>query len=50
MMRPRVLVVVATFLAPCDNGTARAVGIEVKATLKARKLLILLNEKNAKNT
>jgi hypothetical protein len=27
-----------------------AVGIELKATLKARKLLILLNEKNAKNT
>jgi len=27
-----------------------AVGIELKATLEARKLLILLNEKNAKNT
>jgi hypothetical protein len=27
-----------------------AVGIELKATLKMRKLLILLNEKNAKNT
>lgn len=27
-----------------------AVGIELKATLKIRKLLILLNEKNAKNT
>jgi len=27
-----------------------AVGIGLKATLKARKLLILLNEKNAKNT
>ncbi len=27
-----------------------AVGIELKATLKTRKLLILLNEKNAKNT
>ena len=27
-----------------------AVGIELKATLKARKLLILLNEKNDKNT
>jgi len=27
-----------------------AVGIELKATLKARKLLILLNEKNVKNT
>jgi hypothetical protein len=26
-----------------------AVGIELKATLKARKLLILLNEKNDKN-
>jgi hypothetical protein len=26
------------------------VGIELKATLKTRKLLILLNEKNAKNT
>ena len=26
-----------------------AVGIELKATLKTRKLLILLNEKNAKN-
>ncbi len=26
-----------------------AVGIELKATLKARKLLILLNAKNAKN-
>ena len=25
-------------------------GIELKATLKTRKLLILLNEKNAKNT
>jgi len=29
---------------------AGAVGIELKATLKTRKLLILLNEKNAKNT
>jgi len=28
----------------------RAVGIEPKATLKIRKLLILLNAKNAKNT
>ena len=27
-----------------------AVGIELKAALKTRKLLILLNEKNAKNT
>jgi len=27
-----------------------AVGIELKATLKARKLLIPLNEKNGKNT
>jgi hypothetical protein len=27
-----------------------AVGIELKATLKTRKLLILLNEKNGKNT
>jgi hypothetical protein len=27
-----------------------AVGIELKVTLKTRKLLILLNEKNAKNT
>jgi len=27
-----------------------AVGIELKATLKARKLLIPLNGKNAKNT
>jgi hypothetical protein len=27
-----------------------AVGIELKTTLKTRKLLILLNEKNAKNT
>jgi hypothetical protein len=27
-----------------------AVGIELKATLKARKLLILLNGKNGKNT
>jgi hypothetical protein len=27
-----------------------AVGIELKAMLKMRKLLILLNEKNAKNT
>jgi hypothetical protein len=27
-----------------------AVGIELKATLKTRKLLILLNGKNAKNT
>jgi hypothetical protein len=27
-----------------------AVGIELKATLKTRKLLILLNEKNDKNT
>jgi len=27
-----------------------AVGIELKATLKTRKLLILLNAKNAKNS
>ena len=27
-----------------------AVGIELRATLKKRKLLILLNEKNDKNT
>jgi hypothetical protein len=27
-----------------------AVGIELKATLKARKLLILFNAKNAKNS
>lgn len=27
-----------------------AVGIELKATLKIRKLLVPLNEKNAKNT
>jgi hypothetical protein len=27
-----------------------AVGIELKATLKTRKLLISLNEKNSKNT
>ncbi len=33
-----------------DSWLAEAVGIELKATLKMRKLLILLNEKNAKNT
>src|SRR5216684_3263163 len=33
-----------------QNGSCGAVGIELKATLKTRKLLILLNEKNAKNT
>src|SRR5436309_16114478 len=33
-----------------ENGTCGAVGIGLKATLKARKLLIPLNVKNAKNT
>ena len=33
-----------------DSWLAEAVGVELKATLKTRKLLILLNEKNAKNT
>ncbi len=32
------------------NGSCGAVEIELKTTLKTRKLLILLNEKNAKNT
>jgi hypothetical protein len=31
-------------------GLVGAVGIELKAVLKTRKLLILLNDKNAKNT
>jgi len=33
-----------------ENGGCGVVGIELKTTLKTRKLLILLNEKNAKNT
>jgi hypothetical protein len=32
------------------SGLVGAVGIELKATLKIRNLLILLNGKNAKNT
>jgi hypothetical protein len=43
---------------PCLSGKGnrlnrtfdRGVGIELKATLKARKLLILFNAKNAKNS
>jgi hypothetical protein len=33
-----------------DGMAGRAVGIELKATLKARKLLISLNVKSAKNS
>jgi hypothetical protein len=37
-------------LSKSNEGLVGAVGIELKAALKTRKLLILLNEKNAKNT
>ena len=42
----------ANLLSPDQSGRwlVGAVGIELKATLKTRKLLIPLNEKNAKNT
>ena len=42
----------AVFASPLERmrKLVGAVGIELKATLKTRKLLILINEKNVKNS